>query len=358
MMLQNLRRGHTIVQFVFLLLPIFFVPTRFVAAAITQVGNVTNVTLAVDTGNGNTNATFWINNGGVVRMTPFAPDVIRVRYNFADLWNKEEPMVAKASNQWAAVSSTFTDQGATYLISTPQLDVVVTKSPFKVDFKDKSGYYLLQDDHMEFDPAYSYTGQRGTGSSKLKCIKQMPAKQAYFGLGEFGGPLNRRGREIECWSVGTYNWGEFQNPEYMNVPFFYGVQPANGPTPSFVYGMFFNNPCRPLFKFGTQNGGQYSFEAGGGQMDYVFLGGGTNHTMAGVIDRYSELTGRPTMLPKWAFGHQLSRFSYRSQAWVEQIANDATANDVPLDAIYLDIDYMDADANQNISDGQLHQLSF
>src|SRR2546425_1501469 len=133
-------------------------------AAITAVGNVTNVTY---TGSGNTNVNFWISNGGVAKVTALAPDVVRVQYYFAaPLWAKEEPMVAKPTNQWTAVNTTFTDQGSTYLISTPQLDVVVTKTPFKVDFKDKSGFYLVQDDHMEFDPAYGYTGQRGTGASK------------------------------------------------------------------------------------------------------------------------------------------------------------------------------------------------
>ena len=189
----------------------------------------------------------------------------------------------------------FTDQGGTYLIQTPQLDVVVTKSPFKVDFKDKSGFYLVQDDHSEFDSSYAYTGQSGWTSQdfKLKCLKTLPANQAFFGLGEYGGPLNRRGSEFECWNTGTYNWSEFNKPEYLNMPFFYGVQPANGATPAFVYGIFFNNPCRPLFKFGTQFSDKYSFEAGDGQLDYFFFGGGANHSMSAVIDRYSELTGRP-----------------------------------------------------------------
>jgi alpha-glucosidase len=327
-------------------------------AAITSVGNVTNVTFS---GTGNTNVNFWISNGGVAQLTALAPDVVRVQYYFAaPLWAKEEPMIAKTTNQWSAVGATYTDNGSTYTISTPQLDVVITKSPFKVDFKDKTGYYLLQDDHMEFDPAYGYSGQTGTGASKVKCFKQMPANQAYFGLGEYGGQLNRHGLQLECWSVGTYNWGETQNPEYMNMPFFYGVQPANGSVPAFVYGVFFNNPCRPLFSFGgaASGAGKYSFQAGDGQMDYFFFGGGASHTMAGVVDRYSELTGRPTMLPKWAFGYQTSRFSYANQGWVEVIAATNTTLGIPLDAIYLDIDYMDANHDSNISDGQLHQLSF
>jgi alpha-glucosidase len=332
-------------------------------AAIQTVGNVTNVTLTTDATSGNVTANFWIDNGGEAAVTPVAADVVRVQYYFTSLWSKEEPMIAKPVSQWATISNSvsFTDQGATYLIQTPQLNVIVTKSPFKVDFQDPSGYYLLQDDHSEFDSSYGYTGQSGwtSGDFKIKSIKKLPANQAFFGVGEYGGPLNRRGGEFECWNSGTYNWSEFNKPEYLNTPFFYGVQPANGATNAFVYGVFFNNPCRPLFKFGTQFGGAaYSFEAGDGQLDYFFFGGGTNHSMTAVQNRYSELTGRPAMLPKWAFGYQLSRFSYDNQSWVQWVADTATSSNFPLDAIYLDIDYMRKDANSaSTTANNLNQLT-
>ncbi|MBU1694090.1 MAG: DUF5110 domain-containing protein [Verrucomicrobia bacterium] len=326
-------------------------------SAVVSVGDVTGVTVSTNGTTGNITASFSLSTGGSVAVTPFAPDVVRVDFHWVGAFDTDQPMIAKPFTNWPAVAATLADLGSTYLIQTAQLDVEIVKSPCKVHFKDKNGFYLLQDDHMEFDSAYNYTGQRGTSSSKLKCQKVMPADQAYFGLGEYGGPMNRRGREIDCWNSGTYNWGEYQNPTYLNIPFFYGVQPAGGGNPAFVYGLFLNNPCRPLFKFGTQAGDKYSFEAGDGRMDYFFIGGGAGHTMAKVIDRYSELTGRPTMLPKWSLGHHLSRFSYDNQAWVEYIANEATAQDVPLDAVYLDIDYMDANADGNIGDGQLRQLT-
>jgi alpha-glucosidase len=334
-------------------------------AAVQTVGNVTNVTLSVDGTNGNVTANFWINNGGVAAVTPVAADMVRVQYYFtAPLWSKEEPMIAKTMSQWPGISNniSFTDQGATFLVSTPQLDVVVTKSSFKVDFKDKSGFYLSQDDFSQFDSSYSFSGQSGwtSGGFKLKCLKKITSNQAFFGIGEYGGPLNRRGSEFECWNTGTYNWNEFNKPEYLNMPFFYGVQPANGSTNAFVYGIFFNNPCRPLFSFGSSKSGgsDLSFEAGDGQLDYFFFGGGTNHTMTAVMDRYSDLTGRPAMLPKWAFGYQLSRFSYDNQSWVQYLADTATSSNIPLDAVYLDIDYMKVNSAGNATDANnLHQLT-
>ena len=335
------------------LLGVLAVPVQ---AAVVQVGNVTGVTVTTNAA-GNITASFALSTGGSVEVSPFAPDVVRVNFHWVGPFDTAQPMIAKPFTNWANANAVLTDQGTKYLLQTTQLDVEIEKTPMKIHFKDKSGYYLLQDDKTEFDSAYNYTGQRGTSSSKLKTQKVMPIGQAYFGLGEYGGPMNRRGREIDCWNSGTYNWGEFQNPTYLNIPFFYGVQPAGGGNPAFVYGVFFNNPCRPLFKFNQSSDTRYSFEAGDGRMDYFFIGGGASHTMKQVIDRYSELTGRPTFLPKWGLGHHLSRFSYDNQAWVEYIANQATVDDIPLDAVYLDIDYMDADADGDFADGQLRKLT-
>ncbi|MBP7828410.1 MAG: DUF4968 domain-containing protein [Kiritimatiellae bacterium] len=328
------------------------------ARAATSAGNVTGLTLTTNSPSGNITASFALSGGGSVEVTPFAADVVRVDYHWVGPFETDQPMIAKPLADWTSAGATISDQGSKYVIQTSQLDIEVEKTPLKIHFKDKSGFYLLQEDFMEYDAGYSYTGQRGTGSSKLKCQKIMPSGQAYFGLGEYGGPMNRRGREIDCWNTGTFNWGEYQNPTYMNIPFFYGVQPAAGGNPAFVYGVFFNNPCRPLFKFNVSGETRYSFEAGDGRMDYFFIGGGASHSMPKVIDRFSELTGRPTMLPKWGLGHHLSRFSYDNQAWVEYIANQATVEDIPLDAVYLDLDYMDANADGNIGDGQIRQLAF
>jgi alpha-glucosidase len=327
-------------------------------AAVISVGNITGVTVTTNSPSGNWTASFALSTGGSVEITPYAPDLVRVSFHWVGPFSTEEIMIDKAYTNWPAAGATLTDQGTHYLITTPHLDVEIQKTPFKVHFKDKTGFYLLQDDFTEYDDAYNFTGQSANTVSKLKCHKVMPSGQAYFGLGEFGGPMNRRGQSLECYNTGTYQWGEFTNPTYLNVPFFYGVQPAAGGNPPFVYGLFFHNPCRPRFKFGTENGSRYSFQAGDGRMDYFFFGGGASHTFAKVIDRFSELTGRATLLPRWGLGHHLSKFSYSNRPWVEYIANQSTVEDMPLDAVYLDIDYMDANADNNISDGQLRQLTF
>jgi alpha-glucosidase len=59
-----------------------------------------------------------------------------------------------------------------------------------------------------------------------------------------------------------------------------------------------------------------------------------------VLERYTELTGRIPLPPRWALGNHQSRWGYTSADRVLEIARTFRERDLPLDAIYLDIDYM------------------
>lgn len=61
-----------------------------------------------------------------------------------------------------------------------------------------------------------------------------------------------------------------------------------------------------------------------------------------VLDDYTRLVGRPFLPPLWSLGYQQSRWSYRSQERVLELAERFRREDVPCDVIHLDIHYMDA----------------
>ncbi|MBU0677289.1 MAG: DUF5110 domain-containing protein [Verrucomicrobia bacterium] len=339
------------------------------SADIQIAGSLGSNSILTDSIGGNKTIVFDVSTGGALEITPFAPDLIRVRFHWNGMWEKEDISIAKPLPDWTSVESEFRDEGDKYIVETSELIVEIVKSPnFKVHFKDKSGFYLLRDIRTEYDTEYqplddaSYADVRWTEELpegfKLKSVKEMPWDEAYFGFGEYPGPLNRRGHTIQGWNSDTYHWEELQNPMYMTLPFFYGVRGAGSLHPAFAYGVFFNNPARPVFRMGTEWADSYSFEAGDGQIDYFFFGGGSEHSMKGVLNRYSELTGKPYMLPKWAFGYHQSRWSYDNQEWVETLADEFANHDFPLDAVYIDIDYMDQDADDWYPDNQIEQLKF
>ncbi|MBU1692855.1 MAG: DUF5110 domain-containing protein [Verrucomicrobia bacterium] len=331
-------------------------------------GSVSSVQVLTNALSGNRSFLFALSPTGVVEVTPYAPDVVRVRFHWDSLWEKEEVGIAKAFSNWPAFSVNFSDNGSTqFVITSTQLRVEVDKTPyFNIQFKDPSGYDLLRARRIEYDEAYqpmddssynlvdygwSWSVGNLPNGFKLKAVMEMPSDEAYLGFGEYPGPVNRRGHNIQGWNQDTYGWQEFRNPIYMTLPFYYGLRPASNGTPARAYGVFFNNPSRPTFRMGTEWADAYSFEAGDGQMDYYFFGGGADHTPFVILDRYSELTGYPAKMPRWAYGYHHSRHSYWVQHQVHTLVDEFRQYGVPLDAVYLDIGTQDSNYQMTFNAG-------
>lgn len=72
-------------------------------------------------------------------------------------------------------------------------------------------------------------------------------------------------------------------------------------------------------------------------LDFVLFTG----SPADILRSYADLTGHPFLPPIWALGYHQSRWSYRTQNKVLEIAKTARHHRLPMDAIHLDIHYMD-----------------
>lgn len=336
-------------------------------AAVQTNGPVTGF-VATNSPAGNPSFIFTLTNG-VAEVTPYAADVVRVRFHFGSLYAREEVAIAKPFTNWPAFSVSYTNQMTNLLITTDQLRIEVALSNrFQVHFYSPGGRALLRDQRIEFNLDYHMIDDtnayaqvnwpNGTSSVsnrpsgfKLKAIKEMPASAGFFGAGDFAGPLNRRGQVLQFWGQDVYAFTESHNPKYTALPFWYGFLPATSTNEAAVYGLFFNNPARPVVDFSLTSG-VYTFEAGDDQLDYFFFGGGPAHQPAAVIDRFSELTGRPAFLPKWAYGYHQSRHTYFNQQRVLDVMNSFRSLDIPCDAVYLDIGV------QSLSNTQPAQLTF
>lgn len=60
-----------------------------------------------------------------------------------------------------------------------------------------------------------------------------------------------------------------------------------------------------------------------------------------IIKNFTKITGRPFLPPLWSLGYHQSRWSYKSQDAIIDIARKFREKKLPLDAINLDIHYMD-----------------
>lgn len=283
------------------------------------IGNVTSWTTAAQ------DITFQIDDGSKVRITILAADTARIRVapNGTFTANVSRAVI---NTSWAPAAFTTTDGGSSVTISTGSMKLIILKSPFVLECRDPSNNLVLTDDP-------SRRIQWDSGCTRV--YKSTQSGESYLGLGwRPSGGLRRNGTRFVMRNHPSYG-----DPTtfYGGIPIWYGSQGGE------CYGVFFDDTS-----WGEINVGQLSteyafFENQGGMVDYYYFAG---PSMAAILDRYTELTGRPFMPPRWACGYQQSRWSYAPQSEVLSIAGEFRARQIPCDVIYLDVDYMDPDHYQ------------
>ena len=79
--------------------------------------------------------------------------------------------------------------------------------------------------------------------------------------------------------------------------------------------------------------GSYLYTEAGPEMDYYFINGGS---MDETIRKYRMLTGKASLLPKWAYGYIQSQERYESQEEILATAKEYRQKGIGLDGIVLD----------------------
>ncbi|MGU8281196.1 glycoside hydrolase family 31 protein [Clostridium perfringens] len=197
----------------------------------------------------------------------------------------------------------------------------VDKNTTEISFRDLEGNIINED----FQPSFKDEEGNVYISKVNDCL-------AYYGLGEKGGDLNKKGCYTENFNTDDPETDDDSITYYKTIPFYVALKEEA------TYGIFFDNSFRSYFDMGKEMGDRIFFGAIGGQIQYYFIPG---ENIKEVVKNYTALTGRMEMTPLWSLGYQQCRFSYFSQEEVRELVKTFEEKDIPLDVVYLDIDYMD-----------------
>lgn len=170
-------------------------------------------------------------------------------------------------------------------------------------------------------------------AATVQVVKRMEGGEAFYGLGDKTGFLNKRGYEYVMWNTDdpAPQMDNFKSL-YKSIPFFITLRDDA------VFGLFYDNPYRSCFDMGKESDEYYWYGAADGNLDYYLIAG---DSMAEVVGGYTYLTGTAPLPQKWTLGYQQCRWSYMSDAEVRSVAEHMRKCGIPCDAIHLDIDYMD-----------------
>ena len=154
---------------------------------------------------------------------------------------------------------------------------------------------------------------------------------AVYGLGEMPRGINKRG-----WHYITNNTDESRHSE--DKLSFYGAHNfllvRDGST---CFGLFVDFPGKVYYDIGYTRHDLFSFHTETPDYDLYLLSGGNENA---VCKEFRTLIGRSYIPPRWAFGLAQSRWGYKTEEDVREVARQYKEHDLPLDMICMDIEYM------------------
>ncbi|KAM5303746.1 maltase-glucoamylase-like isoform 1-T1 [Glossophaga mutica] len=217
--------------------------------------------------------------------------------------------------------------------STPEsrlYEVLIKKNPFGIEIRRKSTGTVIWDSQrlgFTFNDMF------------IRISTRLPSQYIY-GFGENEHTAYRR-------DLNWHTWGMFsrdQPPGYKKNsygvhPYYMGLEEDGS-----AHGVLLLNSNAMDVTF--QPLPALTYRTTGGILDfYVFLG----PTPELVTQQYTELIGRPVMVPYWALGFQLCRYGYRNDSEIASLYDEMVAAQVPYDVQYSDIDYMERQLDFTLS---------
>jgi alpha-glucosidase len=258
---------------------------------------------------------------GNTKLTVVTPKIIRVQMTKTDVYRHFD---SYAVQQPLPQGEFLFEKGEISRMETENLILEITETPFSFRLTDKSGKAIQEDGEA---------GGMYWEATSFTLKKQMKNNTCFYGMGEKAHGLNKRGLRYVMWNSDNPDHDTESDPLYQSIPFFIVLED------DVAYGVFLDNTYKTWFDFGYNKNDEYAFGGPNGPIDYYIIYG---PTMREVIDGYTKITGRPYFIPKWALGHQHSRWmEYESQDDVLQMARGLRSHKIPCDTMVLDILYMD-----------------
>ncbi len=175
--------------------------------------------------------------------------------------------------------------------------------------------------------------------ARLRHYQNRPLEDRHYGLGDKSGPVDRTGRRFRILQLDALGYdAEIGDPLYKHVPYM-AVQSGG------VWGGMFHDSLAPMtFDLGCERSnyhGIYRYvEIEERGMDLWLIAG---PDLASVTRRFTLLTGRPALPPRWSFGFAFTTMHHaddaNAQSVIQAFAERCREEKIPISAIHFGSGY-------------------
>ena len=219
-------------------------------------------------------------------------------------------------------------------LRTQALRLEISLGDFALRWFTSDGVELAAD--LE-DRAYPYDlGGQQVGHTLIR----QPGER-YFGFGEVSGELDKAGRRVYLKNVDALGYNaKSGGPLYKHFPFYITYQPET----QLAFGLFYDNLATTAFDLGQEIDNYSvpfrSYTAEGGDVDYYFIYG---PSVREVVEKFTRLTGRMLLPPRWSLGYLGSSMKYTdardAQHQLEKFVQKCRQYQIPCDLFHLSSGY-------------------
>ncbi|WP_322071669.1 glycoside hydrolase family 31 protein [Paraburkholderia bannensis] len=176
-------------------------------------------------------------------------------------------------------------------------------------------------------------------------VRRLPGEM-YLGLGERAGALDRANQSFRMTNVDAMGYSaKTTDPLYKHIPFYltWRAQTQTG------FGLFYDTLADCTFDMGREldnyHGHYRHFIADHGDLDYYFIA--SAGTPLDAVRRFTWMTGRPALMPKWGLGYSGSTMTYTdapdAQARMNEFTDRCEEHDILCDSFHLSSGYTSID---------------
>lgn len=258
---------------------------------------------------------------GNMHVGAFAEGVVRVLYD-----------VGGERDSWAVLPPTEAPDAPSIVVyadvvvlRTATMSVVVEPGSCRVTVEGPDGQALIE------EPA------DGGYTAYDTLTRSLAEGEHIYGLGERTGSLDRVGGRYTCWNTDAFEaehggWGPAADPLYQCIPYYVTLRDGT------ATGVLTDVTWASDWDVGATEASAFTVTVEEGPFAQYLVAG---PTFADVARRYTTLTGRAPLPPRWSLGFHQSRWGWSPDTEVTDVVDGFRARDLPLDAVWLDIQHMD-----------------
>jgi alpha-D-xyloside xylohydrolase len=212
-------------------------------------------------------------------------------------------------------------------LRTPRARLDVALASLQLRVHDEGGRRLTEiggpeKNHLHAWDAYN-TGICRTRDDRplaVECFSLRPG-EGVFGFGEKFLALDKVGQTVDLNMVEAT--GTTTPRSYKNIPFFWTTG---------GWGAFLHHSARITCWVGSRAAADLQVAVEDDFLDYYLFVGSPKEILA----RYTDLTGKSAMPPRWSFGLWQSKISYRSAEEALEVVRKNREHAIPTDVLHLD----------------------